>query len=77
MTSGPRLLNRQLSEMVKSGDRNRRALLAGVVQADIDSLARSNRRVQVVLARLVEIGVVEVPMDDDEPIRVLIGGEES
>lgn len=71
-----RILNRQLTEIVASNDRNRRATLAWVVQADIDSLAKSNRRCQVILARLVELGVVSIPMDDDEPIELLIAPEE-
>ena len=74
MTNRPagRILNRQLGEMVTTNDRNRRASLAWVVQADIDSLAKSNRRCQVILARLVEMGIVSIPMDDDEPIDLLI-----
>lgn len=78
MTKRPagRILNRQLTEIVASNDRNRRASLAWVVQADIDSLARSNRRCQVILARLVELDIVSIPMDDDEPIELLLTAPE-
>lgn len=68
---GGRTLNRDLSELVTTPDRNRRAVLAGIVQADIDGLVRKLRRATVVLDRLAALGVVEVSMDDDEPIRLL------
>lgn len=73
---GGRILNRQLGLLLATSDRNRRVSLAWEVQADIDSLAKSNRRCQVILARLVELGVVSIPMDDDEPIELLIAPEE-
>jgi hypothetical protein len=70
-------VNAQLRRIVAEPDRNRRAAQALVLQHDIESLARSNARAQVVLARLVDMGVIEIPMDDDEPIRLVAdGGQE-
>ena len=64
-------MNAQLRRIVAENDRNRRAAQALVLQNDIEALDRNNARMRDVLARLVEMGVVEVPLNDDEPIRLV------
>lgn len=64
-------MNAQLAAMIRTRDANQRARLAATVQADINAQARKILRCADILARLEAMGVVEVPMDDDEPIRLV------
>lgn len=68
-------MNAQLKGMILQRDANKRAQLAAIVQADINAQARTILRFAVILKRLVELGIVEIPLDDDEPIVLKIEGE--
>lgn len=65
-------MNAQLRAMIAERDANQRARLASVVQADINALAAKVLRCADVLARLEAMGVVEIPVDDNDPIRLTV-----
>lgn len=62
-------MNAQLKQMIRAGSPKDRAILAAIVQADIDHMARqhialANRQHQLV-SQLIAAGITHIPGTDD------------
>ena len=64
------MLNAQLAAMVRERDANKRARLAGIVQADIEAVVQKLFKARRTIDRIVAMGFVEIPIDDDEPLEL-------
>lgn len=57
-------MNKQLEQMVRERDANKRARLAAVVQADIIALAGANERLRLIVQAVIDAGIETVVVGD-------------